>query len=259
MTPIDELPRLRDLDAAPGSVEAEAAGLLRAAERHVPSAAAKMRVRAALIRTPRPGFRFALQPILIVVLIVAGGAAAAGSSPGRRWLGRGYRRLVTWVAPGAAAPRPQRVARAVSPIAAGPEQPAPPGLQEPAVVAPAPVHEVVAPRRAEARAAHHVERPAQPLADGDEPVLVAAAVRALRRDHNPARARALLDQYLRRWPDGALVEEAMALEIESSQALGQAGAAGDVATRALAARYLQRFPGGRFASVAQRALARPAP
>ena len=78
-------------------------------------------------------------------------------------------------------------------------------------------------------------------------------MRALRQDHDAELAAALLDDYLRRWPNGALVEESLALAIEA------ANARGDARARVFASEYLRRFPNGRFAEPARRTIARTAP
>jgi hypothetical protein len=260
--------RLRDLEPAPGSSEEEGRTLLRAAEPHVPPAGSKARVRAALRERRGAGHRLVLRPALALVLVVASGAVATGTSLGRRWVDQGYHRLVGLVGlVGGSGPRssePAPVARTKTAPAVVAEV-----HQDVRDVAPAaPVEplaraEAHAPRRLEERPMHRVPRPqASPVVDGDDPEMVAAAVRALRRDHDAARAGALLETYVRRWPNGALVEEAMALSIEAAQAQEQGhlqGGADDLAARALAHRYLQRFPTGRFSETARRALARPAP
>jgi TolA-binding protein len=84
-------------------------------------------------------------------------------------------------------------------------------------------------------------------APAQETALVMAAVRALRREHDPARAGLLLDDYLRRYPSGVLSEEALALAIEAASARGDARAA------ALARMYLARYPQGRFQHAARAA------
>jgi len=103
------------------------------------------------------------------------------------------------------------------------------------------------------------ERPTRSSAGGDaemidgvgsRAVLVLRARVALRRDRDARGALALVEQYVRENPDGALVEEALALEIEASYTLGD-----HRATRAAAAAYLRRFPAGRFADLANRAAA----
>jgi hypothetical protein len=87
----------------------------------------------------------------------------------------------------------------------------------------------------------------------DESTLIVRAVRALRREGDPARAQTLAEQALVRFPHGAQVEEAMALVMESASARGDAGGA-----QRAASAYLDRFRYGRFADRAQRILASPA-
>jgi hypothetical protein len=83
--------------------------------------------------------------------------------------------------------------------------------------------------------------------------LVHRALRALRRDGDAALAARLLERHRARDPDGPLVEEALALQIEASVALGQPRA------RGFAREYLTRYPGGRYRSVAERVLANSKP
>jgi hypothetical protein len=261
--PTGELRRLRELDAAPGGVEDEAKALLRVAERHLPAVGSKARVRAALLQRRGGTAMLVLRPFVIVsLLVLVTGATAAGTTLGRRWLDEGYRRLVaartrvgmlTGSPAPVVTPAPVQVSQVPAPAEAAPQ------LVAPATETPTP-H-----RRPELREdrAHRATRPeaetrpaAKAALDDDDPQVVASAVRALRRDHDAARASALLDTYVRRWPNGALVEEAMALAIEAAQARGGDG---DVEARARATRYLHRFPAGRFGDTAHRALARPAP
>jgi hypothetical protein len=86
----------------------------------------------------------------------------------------------------------------------------------------------------------------------DESTLIVRAVRALRRDGDPALAQDLAEQALLRFPRGAQVEEATALVMEAAAARGNAAAA-----RRAAQTYLDRFPSGRFADRAQRILSSP--
>ena len=72
-------------------------------------------------------------------------------------------------------------------------------------------------------------------------------MRALRLDHNPVRARALLTRYLAAHPNGALAEDALALSIEAAVAHHDADAS------ALARGYLRRYPSGPFSALAQEA------
>jgi outer membrane protein assembly factor BamD (BamD/ComL family) len=74
------------------------------------------------------------------------------------------------------------------------------------------------------------------------------AVQALRNGEDPKQAGQLLERYQAKHPDGSLAEEAMALSIEAALAKG------DPSSRALAARYLARYPNGRFKKTAERAL-----
>lgn len=99
-----------------------------------------------------------------------------------------------------------------------------------------------------------VEQPSAKRVDrpraGEDPSQVAEAVRALRKQGDAARAQALLDQYLRTNPRGALAEDALALSIEAAAARKDPRAAD------YARRYLARYPNGRFRGVAERALSR---
>jgi hypothetical protein len=92
---------------------------------------------------------------------------------------------------------------------------------------------------------------AAPQAEQDTQVVL-AGMRALRLEHNPARARALLAGYLQLHANGALAEEALALSIEAAVAHHDADAP------ALAARYLRRYPSGPFRALAQRETAEAA-
>jgi hypothetical protein len=89
---------------------------------------------------------------------------------------------------------------------------------------------------------------AAPTPDVEESVLVQSAMHALRVDHRAKRAQALLDRYLERYPRGALVEDALALEIEVAVAEHDS-----TATRRWASRYAIDFPAGRFRSFADEA------
>ena len=124
-----------------------------------------------------------------------------------------------------------------------PPRPAPELARPAAAVAPAPVAE---PQPA---APPSMARAPEKRA-GEDPSQVAEAVRVLRKQGDPGRAQVLLDQYLRANPRGALAEDALALSIEA------AAARKDPRAAAYAARYLARYPNGRFRAVAERALSR---
>ena len=82
----------------------------------------------------------------------------------------------------------------------------------------------------------------------EDAALALAALTALRRDHDPARARAMVDAYLRAHPDGSMAEEALAISIEAAAAHHDADA------KALAARYLSLYPSGMFRALARKTL-----
>jgi hypothetical protein len=98
----------------------------------------------------------------------------------------------------------------------------------------------------EAPSAKRIDKPRA----GEDPSQVAEAVRALRKQGDAARAQALLDRYLKANPRGALAEDALALSIEAAAARKDPRAAD------YAARYLAKYPNGRFKTVAERALSR---
>jgi hypothetical protein len=225
--------RLRDEDAAAGSVEREAIDLLRASRPLEVSPLARARVRERLSREPAGRVPWLLRPVVVVAFLVVG-ATIAGASLGVKLFAR------------------RRAAEAPAPVMPRAQPPAMPvvedledlGEEQPATAeAPAP-----APR---ARPARHVAKtiaPAPTPTATDDPTLVAAALRALRREHDPARAGALVEEYLGKWPGGALTEEAMALAVEAAAARHDARAA------EWAQRYLRRFPNGRFRDVVSRSL-----
>ena len=77
------------------------------------------------------------------------------------------------------------------------------------------------------------------------------AMRALRVEQNPVRARALLTAYLDRHPRGKLSEEALVMLIEA------AAVHHDSDAQALAASYLKLYPRGTFRGLVERTLAAP--
>ena len=88
--------------------------------------------------------------------------------------------------------------------------------------------------------------------EADAPVVtdnerVHRAVKALRRDGNPALAARLLERVARD-RSGPLAEETLSLRIEAALALE------DPRTGALAREYIARYPKGRYLRVARRAL-----
>ncbi len=192
------------------------------AKRHVYS-----RIQRALEASPS---RAAWRPALLATagLLIAATAAAAGYSI---------------VAPEAPALTPAPFERALPPAVR--VAPAPASVSP---VTPPPVEpEVEVGVKDEKPSERRVERPPRP---GEDPTQVAEAVRALRKQGDPARAQALLDQYLRSNPRGALSEDALALSIEAAAARKDPRAAD------YARRYLARYPQGRFRPMAERVLAK---
>ena len=202
--------------------------LVASAERHQSSPFAKRHVQSRLARAlagERPGVGRRLlrpAPLACGVLLVAATAAAAG-------YGLLSAKNSERAAPVASVTPPSAPHGQVSRIS-------PPATLQPAE--PAPAVELPSVRR--------VDKPRA----GEDPSQVAEAVRALRKQGDAARAQALLDQYLKANPHGALAEDALALSIEAAAARKDPRAAD------YARRYLSRYPSGRFKSVAERALAR---
>jgi len=260
--------RLVDQDAkrlaVSDPVASEAVSLLRAATPYEAPAGRKQRVRAALLARPQRRAPLVLRPVVVIAVLVGGGAiasAALGHLPD--WVRRAYERLAPAAAraPVATAAREHRVRRTrpaePSPAAIVTMPPAAPPAPEPAtapLIAPPPPARAATLATRPALARHREgailrARPA-PQPDAREqtgPVL--AAMQALRRDHDPARARALLDAYLARHPNGAMAEEALAISIEAAAARHDPDAA------QLASRYLARYPTGPFCSLARQTLA----
>jgi len=203
-----------------------------------------------------------LRPVIVAGMLIGCGAlASAAMGPWRGWIGRAYQRLVPTaasVAVSAERARPRRlvaghaVAAQALAMATAPSEsplpgvapPDPPAAGREPIIPPHLRREV--PPSVTREAARHEAARDQDEDDG-ETEAVLAGMRALRVDHAPVRARALLARYLGRHPNGALAEEALALTIEAALAHQDDDAPG------LGARYLRRYPGGRFKELALRA------
>jgi hypothetical protein len=141
------------------------------------------------------------------------------------------------------------VARHVQAVAPTPPAPAPAAED-------VPWPEIPIERAAQPEIPRRVLRPAPPRAPrgvaaapaGEDATGVSAAMRALRVERDPVRARGLLARYLAEHPNGTLAEEALALSIEAALAHRDA----DVV--ALANRYLRLYPRGSFQALARQAL-----
>lgn len=222
-----------------------AVGLLRSATPYRAPAGRKQRVKLSLGQSaPHRAPRFLRPAIVAGMLIGCGAFASAALGHWPAWIARAYDRWVTpapsmAASPGAEARRHahgQRMAEALPPAVPAVEIAAaePPALA-PTVASP-PIRELPPAR------AHHA--PPAPAA-GEDPSAVLEAMRALRLDHDPVRARVLLARYLERHPGGALAEEALAMSIEAAVAHHDPDAA------ALGARYLRLYPTGPFHTLAR--------
>jgi hypothetical protein len=263
---------LRDQTGDADPAVARAAALVASVPPLAPSAEQERRVRRAVLLAGEPRrarLGLLLRPgIALAVLCLAGAVAAA--TVGRGLVGRAYQRLVGVEAPHDIRARDHRGAPHAVPDAppaavavSAPAAPSPvPAAEEPTAqpaldLAPPPTtvrHTAHGSPRAAAHGAPAAVKtppapePAPPVAPApQETALVMKAVRALRRQHQPAQAGALLDEYLRRFPQGALAEEALALAIEAASARGDGRAA------VLARDYLRRYPHGRFERAARAA------
>jgi TolA-binding protein len=270
--------RFRDMHEFASRDEAEAARLLRGLAPAVPSAATEQRVYARLGRGRR------LAPRIMRLAVVAGGAVLVTAVLGTalamsfRYVAAQRKSLATSLPHahvGHVSPEPRAVAlvptiprQAVPQAIPAASNPSPSGLereQEKArpLAAPQPAPLAVRKKRpgmelsGDESAKAEIRLPTVEVtestaaraaaAPAEEAALVLAGLRLLRRDHEPARAGVLFGRYLERFPEGALVQEALALAIEASVAKGDGrGAAG------LAEQYLARFPAGRFSSLAHK-------
>jgi hypothetical protein len=234
-----------------------ALGLLRGAEPYRAPAGKKQRVQLRLGHTRRRRAPLLLLVRLAVVAIVLfGGAAIVSAAFGRwpAWMARAYERVAGKPPAGdggaparARGPRPVARHAPAPPVAPAPSEIASPAAESPAPAPAAPI--AVAPAIRAAAAAPRARRPSAPALQppGEDASTVSAAMRALRVEHNPVRARVLLARYLGEHPNGNLAEEALAMTIEAALAHRDA----DVG--ALAARYLRLYPQGSFAALARNA------
>ncbi len=166
------------------------------------------------------------RPVLLWA-VPFGLVAAASAAVGKLWIERhAALQLVPEVM------LPQRSKRA----------PRSPGEAAPAVALAPAVSETPAPQRRISRRKSTADSPdpaESVLQHGDlESHLVIDGANALRRDRDPERAQLLLQFYLRRYPNGAVREEALALLVEAAQS--------QEAAATFAARYREEYPAGRF-------------
>jgi hypothetical protein len=222
--------RLNDEERLSGDDE-QLADLLRSAAPYETDPFRKRRILANVERQRQLGVRsFWLRPVVMGALLVSGTAAAA----------LGHRLIV---APAAQEHAPAALGAASKPALAAPIEIAP--LAEAAPLRSA------APAEAPASGATpSAKGSARPRTESSEDAShVVEAIQALRTDRDPARAQALLDDYLRSNPRGSLSGDALALSIEAASARHDPRAAD------YAKKYLASYPNGKYRDLAKRALA----
>lgn len=248
--------RLIDQPGPHAPIYREAVRLLSAAEAtHRAQPGAKARVRIALVRRPRPRPTPWMRAAVLVAIAFAS-ALASGATLVRQWAHHADDASPSVALAPVIAPAHRPLAhRAAGPALAEVESvPATPAQEAPLAAVSAPRARLVTGTGTVPAVRDAVHAPAPRSISVEETAqLVLDGMAALRRDHDGRRAEALLDEYLRRSPDGPLAEEAMALSIEA------ASAAHDDRARALAARYLAAYPHGRFREAAERAASRSGP
>jgi hypothetical protein len=259
--------RLLEMQEFCDANEAETARLLRSLSPAAPSEAAERRVYARICAWRSRGPRLARVAVLVTALLVS--TTILSATLARRWFrpdGRSSDSIALSVP--AAQPKHPTARR---------EQPMSPTPADSIPAVPSAMDEGVVASGSAAHVSSHRDRPRDPLAgkrplvaSGDlrgsveqepateaapappppppeEAALVVTALRSLRREHNPVQAGALLQGYLTRFPQGVLVEEALAIGIEAAVARHDAASA-----KALANQYLGRYPAGRFVGLARK-------
>lgn len=194
---------------------------------------------------PSRAGRFWVRPLVVAALLISGTAMA---ELGHRYVlhGTGFLGLVG--APSATSTNVAAARRAV------PQKSAPraarPAVDEPTPAAPvAPLPPPVAAPAESATTSRAVGKSARPRPEGGEDATrVVEAIQALRTERNPARAQALLNDYLKESPRGTLSGDALALSIEAASAQHDPRAA------EYARRYLASYPKGKYRELAKRAL-----
>ena len=183
-----------------------------------------------------------LKPVAAMALLFAGTAAAATLTE-RLWSEPVDTVLVDQAPPQipvahSTAPRPKPAAPARTSARSEPDE----------LSAPPPAS---APQKAQRSSTQRIAAATkkQPARSSEDPRPVVEALRALRKEQDPARAQSLLNDYMRTNPQGALSEEALALSIEAAHARK------DPAAKSYARRYLSRYPAGRQRRLAERVLA----
>jgi hypothetical protein len=247
-----------DQASSPDDVVVEAAKLAQAASVLRLDPEAKARIRARLSARERRPLPSRLRPILVGLFLV-GLIAIAGATAERIWKGNHEAR--TSLAPElreperAAAPTSQHDTDAARPpTVTAPELDGSDAIDVREIAPTPPAGRRPYPKTQPAPSSRP-ERigSASPAPAAPESVLVLDAMHAMHYEHDATRALGLLDEYLRRFPSGALLEESLALAIEA------ASARNDKAAASYARTYLTRFPAGRFREAALHAIERFSP
>ncbi len=251
--------RLIDGAAPADEVAAEVVRLLALAPAGDPPIGAADRVRTRLTETTVSRAMLRHRLVAVIAIVLATTAVASAWVVRTAWRARGAASVMTAPAVPAAAPAPATAARlaaaapsaVAAPVAAVPEMTVAMPPPAAAIVPPsrslatatviAPQARSPRPRIAPAPAVVAVDAPTPASPEVPYAVLVAHA-RVLLRRGDPHGALALVTDYLHATPDGPVAEEAMALAIQATLALGDPGDAIDA--------YLQRYPDGRFAAFA---------
>jgi hypothetical protein len=195
------------------------------------SPAQRRRIRARIDEaSERRGLRWLRPAFALPVLLVVG---VAGASIGQQWF-----RTVA----------PQRTFEQEPPRAAAPPKVA--AKQQPAAAPRTEPEPLITPEMLEPESAAKPTPAPHASPSGPGATLMMEALQA-RRAGDTARAQQLTAEYQKKYPNGALKEEAAAIAFES------AAARNDPSAARLAQKYLSSYPRGRFRKQAEQVLAGP--
>jgi hypothetical protein len=221
------------------SADSQLADLFRSAP---PFAVDPFRKRRILVRlergSSRSALRFWLKPTVFAGLLISGTAAAA---LGNRYVlhGSGFLGL-------GEAPNTSASTAAVAPKRAPLTKQAQSGAQlagDPVPLMADSPEPLASALRPAGKSGSHAR-----LDSSEDATHVVEAIQALRTEKDPARAQALLNDYLKSHPHGQLSGDALALSIEAASAQNDPRAAD------YARRYLATYPKGKYRDLAKRAL-----